>query len=191
MKFFSAGAFIFLACSFLFAEDMTAVTSDGRYVILKDDGHWMFYQNNSKIRDVRPAAIPEDMKANIYAKYESAGKLRDFKRRVLETSGFDEEAIRDSLRSVPKGGIIYFCIPTSQIRKGMVRHLTYTIWGDGKQPIFSTTVPDSKAVPSDDAGVSNLLAVPVYKKPKSNKFKMLVEDKSGRGSLEFELPIED
>lgn len=101
-----------------------------------------------------------------------------------------EEEIKDSLRKVPKGGIVYFQVPTKQIKKGMVRELTYTIYDKGKTPIFSKTVRDTEATASEDSGISNLLVVPLYARPKSSVLKAKVVSEVGRSTLEFEIPVQ-
>jgi hypothetical protein len=70
-----------------------------------------------------------------------------------------------------------------------VRELTYYIYDKGKKPIFSKTVRDSEATPSEDRGVSNLLVVPLFAKPKSKVLKAKVVSESARQSLEFEIPV--
>ena len=171
------------------AADIVATTSNGSTVILHDDGRWEYYQNNAKIRDVRPSAIPEDAKFQITIQYESVDKLKKDVRMMLEGELATEEEIRDSLRKVPKGGIVYFQVPTNQIKKGFVRELTYSIYDKGKNPIFTQTARDSEATPSEDHGVSNLLVVPLYAKPKSKVLKAKVVSETARQTLEFEIPI--
>ena len=176
-------------CAVSFAEDIIATTSNGSTVILHDNGRWEYYQNNAKIRDVRPSAIPEDAKYQITIAYESVDKLKKDTRMMLEGELATEEEIRDSLRKVPKGGIVYFQVPTNQIKKGLVRELTYSIYDKGKNPIFSQTVRDSEATPSDTRGVSNLLVVPLYAKPKAKVLKAKVVSESAKQALEFDIPI--
>ena len=113
------------------AEDIIATTSNGSTVLLHDNGRWEYYQNNAKIRDVRPSAIPEDAKFQITIDYESIDKLKKDVRMMLEGELATEEEIRDSLRKLPKGGIVYFQVPTNQIKKGFVRELTYSIYDKG------------------------------------------------------------
>ena len=172
-----------------FAEDIIATTSNGSTVILHDNGRWEYYQNNAKIRDVRPSAIPEDAKFQITIDYESVDKLKKDLRMMMEGDFATEEEIRDSLRKVPKGGIVYFQVPTNQIKKGFVRELTYSIYDKGKSPIFSKTVRDSEATPSETHGVSNLLVVPLYAKPKAKVLKAKVVSEAARQTLEFDIPI--
>lgn len=186
-----ASVLAFLMCfsAVSFAADIVATTSNGSTVILHDNGRWEYYQNNAKIRDVRPDAIPEDAKFQITILYEGVDKLKKDTRMMLEGEFATEEEIRDSLRKVPKGGIVYFQVPTKQIKPGFVRELTYYIYDKGKKPIFSKTVRDSEATPSEDRGVSNLLVAPLYAKPKSKVLKAKVVSESARQSLEFEIPV--
>ena len=172
-----------------FAADMVATTSNGSTVILHDNGRWEYYQNNAKIRDVRPDAIPEDAKFQITVLYEGVDKLKKDTRMMLEGEFATEEEIRDSLRKLPKGGIVYFQVPTKQIKKGFVRELVYSIYDKGKKPIFSQRARDSEATPSEDHGVSNLMVVPLYAKPKSKVLKAKVLSESARQTLEFEIPV--
>ena len=172
-----------------FAADIVATTSNGSTVILHDNGRWEYYQNNAKIRDVRPDAIPEDAKFQITVLYEGVDKLKKDVRMMLEGEFATEEEIRDSLRKVPKGGIVYFQVPTKQIKKGFVRELVYSIYDKGKKPIFSQRARDSEATPSEDHGVSNLMVVPLYAKPKSKVLKAKVSSESARQTLEFEIPV--
>lgn len=180
-----------LACvAFSFAEDIIATTSNGSTVILHDNGRWEYYQNNSKVRDVRPTAVPEDAKFEVSVLYESADKIKKNVRMAMEADLATEEEIKDSLRKVPKGGMIYFQVPTKQIKKGLVRELTYSIYDKGKNPIFTKTVADTEATPSEDAGVSNLLVVPVYSKPKVKVMKARVENRKGKQTLDIDVPIQ-
>jgi len=172
-----------------FADDIVATTSNGSTVILHDNGRWEYYQNNSKIRDVRPDAIPEDAKFNVSVMYDSYDKLKKDARMALEAELATEEEIKDSLRRIPKGGMIYFQVATKQIKKGMPRELTYSIFDKGKKPIFKKTVPDSEATPSEDAGISNLLVVPVTSKPKSKVLKARVQMARGNATLDIDIPL--
>ena len=175
--------------SFSIAEDIVATTSNGSTVILHDNGRWEYYQNNARIRDVRPDAIPEDAKFNVSVLYESADKLKKNVRMAMEADFATEEEIKDSLRKVPKGGLIYFQVATNQIKKGMSRTLTYSIYDKGKKPIFTKTVSDTEATPSEDRGVSNLLVVPVYGKPKSKVMKARIQTTNGQATLDIDIPI--
>lgn len=180
---------LLLSATDSFAEDIIATTSNGSTVLLHDNGRWEYYQNNAKIRDVRPSAIPEDAKFQITIQYESVNKIKKDVRMMLEGELATEEEIKDSLRKVPKGGVVYFQVPTKQIKPGFVRELTYYIYDKGKKPIFSQTVRDSEAKPSEDSGVSNLLVVPLYAKPKSKVLKAKVVSEAAKQTLEFDIPI--
>ncbi len=180
---------LLLSATDSFAEDIIATTSNGSTVLLHDNGRWEYYQNNAKIRDVRPSAIPEDAKFQITIQYESTDKIKKDVRMMLEGELATEEEIKDSLRKVPKGGVVYFQVPTKQIKPGFVRELTYYIYDKGKKPIFSQTVRDSEAKPSEDSGVSNLLVVPLYAKPKSKVLKAKVVSEAAKQTLEFDIPI--
>lgn len=180
-----------LTCvAFSFAEDIIATTSNGSTVILHDNGRWEYYQNNSKVRDVRPTAVPEDAKFEVSVMYESADKIKKNVRMAMEADLATEEEIKDSLRKVPKGGMIYFQVPTKQIKKGLVREFTYSIYDKGKNPIFTKTVADTEATPSEDAGVSNLLVVPVYSRPKVKVMKARIENRKGKQTLDIDVPIQ-
>lgn len=178
------------ACvSFSFAEDIVATTSNGSTVILHDNGRWEYYQNNTNIRDIRESAVPKDARFEVSVLYESADKVKKNVRMALEADFATEEEIKDSLRKVPKGGYIYFQVPTKQIKPGLTRELTYSIYDTGKKPIFTKTVRDSEAVQSEDAGVSNLLVVPVYGRPKAKVMRATVEDRKNRATLDIDIPI--
>ncbi len=177
----------FIVCSF--ADDIIATTSNGSTVILHDNGRWEYYQNNAKIRDVRPTAIPEDAKYEISIKYESVDRLKKDVRMAMEADFATEEEIKDSLRKVPKGGIIYFQVPTKQIKKGFVRDLIYSVYDTGKNPIFTERASDDQATASEDSGVSNLMVVPIYARPKAKVMKAKVVSETGRQTLEFDIPV--
>lgn len=181
---------LLLSATDSFAEDIIATTSNGSTVLLHDNGRWEYYQNNAKIRDVRPSAIPEDAKFQITIQYESADKIKKDVRMMLEGELATEEEIRDSLRKVPKGGVVYFQVPTSQIKPGFTRELTYYIYDKGKKPIFSQTARDSEAKPTvESSKVSNLMVVPLYAKPKSKVLKAKVVSEAAKQTLEFDIPI--
>ena len=172
------------------ADDIIATTSNGSTVLLHDNGRWEYYQNNAKIRDVRPEAIPGDAKFNVSVLYESADKLKKNVRMALEADFATEEEIKDSLRKVPKGGVIYFQVPTKQIKKGLNREFTYSVYDKGKNPIFTKTVAETEATPSEDAGVSNLLVVPVYGRPKAKVMKARIENRAAKQTLDIDIPIQ-
>lgn len=175
--------------AFSFADDIIATTSNGSTVILHDNGRWEYYQNNAKIRDVRPTAIPEDAKYEISIKYESVDKIKKDVRMAMEADFATEEEIKDSLRKVPKGGIVYFQVPTKQIKPGFVRELIYSIYDTGKNPIFTQKSSDDQATASEDRGVSNLMIVPIYARPKAKVMKAKVVSETGRQTLEFDIPV--
>ena len=183
-------ALVFAVAANVFAEDVVAMASNGSTVILHDNGRWEYHQNNSRIRDVRESAIPEDAKFNVSVLYESADKLKKNVRMAMEADFATEEEIKDSLRKVPKGGIIYFQVPTKQIKKGLNREFTYSVYDKGKTPIFSKTVAETEATPSEDVGVSNLVVVPVYGRPKSKVMKARVENRAARQTLDIDVPIQ-
>lgn len=182
--------FSFVMFSSIYAEDIMATASNGAIVILHDDGRWEFYKNNSEIRDIRPEAVPEDVKFNVSVSYENAEKIKKNVRLAMDAEFATEEEIKDSLRKVPKGGVIYFQVPTAQIKKGFVRELTYSIYDSGSRPIFTQTVADSLATPSELSDVSNLLVVPVYGKPKGKMLKARVENRKYNQTLEIDIPLQ-
>ena len=98
-------------CALAWASDMTATTSNGSVVILHDNGRWEYYNNNSRVRDIRESAIPKDMQTTVSIEYESADKLRKDMRMRMEAAFATEENIKDSLRTLPAGGIVHFCVP--------------------------------------------------------------------------------
>ena len=175
--------------AFSFAEDIVATTSNGSTVILHDNGRWEYYQNNANIRDVRESAVPKDARFEVSVLYESPDKVKKNVRMALEADFATEEEIRDSLRKVPKGGYVYFQVPTKQIKPGLVRELTYSIYDTGKNAIFTKTVRDSEATASEDAGISNLLVVPIYGRPKAKVMKARVEDRKNHATLDIDIPI--
>ena len=171
------------------AEDIVATTSNGSTVILHDNGRWEYYQNNAKIRDVRESAVPKDARFEVSVLYESPDKVKKNVRMALEADFATEEEIKDSLRKVPKGGFVYFQVPTKQIKPGLPRELTYSLFDGGKKPIFTKTVRDTEATPSEDSGISNLLVVPVYGRVKSKVMQAKVEDRANHATLDIDIPI--
>lgn len=182
--------FVALFANAVLADDIVATASNGAIVILHDNGRWEYYQNNEKLHDVRPSAIPEDVKFQVSISYESVDKIKKDVRMAMDADFATEEEIKDSLRKVPKGGIVYFQVPTKQIKKGFVRELSYYIYDTGKTPVFSKTVRDSEATPSEESGVSNLVVVPLYARPKSKVLRAKVVSESSRSTLEFEIPVQ-
>ncbi len=172
------------------AEDIVATTSNGSTVILHDNGRWEYYHNNAKIRDIRTSAIPEDAKYEVSVMYESPEKIKKDVRMAMDADFATEEEIRDSLRKVPKGGIVYFQVPTKQIKPGLVRTLTYSLFDTNRNtPFFTTTVSDTEAMPSEDTRVSNLLVVPIYSNPRSKALLARIEARGGMDVLEIDIPI--
>ena len=114
-------------CALAWASDMTATTSNGSVVILHDNGRWEYYNNNSRVRDIRESAIPKDMQTTVSIEYESADKLRKDMRMRMEADFATEENIKDSLRTLPAGGIVHFCVPEAQVHYGNPRTFTYTV----------------------------------------------------------------
>ena len=182
-------ALFFAFAANAFANDVVATASNGATVILHDNGRWEYHQNNSNIRDVRQSAIPEDAKFNVMVEYESPDRVRNNVRLAMEAAYATEEEIRDSLRAVPKGGYIYFQVKTPQIKKGMPRKLTYSLYDGSKKPIFTKTAYDTDAVPSEQRGVSNLLVVPVYGHPKSNVMLARVQARDWMETLDIDIPV--
>lgn len=180
--------FLLILIGFSAANKM-ATTYDGATVILHPDGRWEYYQNNKNVRDVRPSAIPEEAKLNIYVMHESYEKLRKNKRLMLEADFAPEEEILDSLRQIPKGGIVHFCIPTNQLKPHAVKTYTYSVWTGGKKPVFQTTAADADAKPSGEVDVSYLLSVPIYTRLKVKTIKASIENKAGRQTLNFDVPV--
>jgi hypothetical protein len=182
-------ALVFAYAANAFAADVVAKASNGATVILHDNGRWEYHQNNNKIRDIRESAIPEDAKFNVMVEYEKPEQVRKNMRLAMEAAFATEEEIRDSLRTVPKGGYIYFQVKTSQIKKGMPRKLTYSLYDGSKKPIFTKTAYDTEAVPSEQRGVSNLMVVPVYGYPKSNVMLARVQARDGMETLDIDIPV--
>ena len=187
MKFVALFLSVFFAISF--ARDITATTSDGRYVILHENGTWDFYRNNSKIRDVRESAIPEDVRFQVTIEYESYETLKKNLKMYLEALETPEDVIKDTLKTLPRGGIVHFCVPTEQIRKGLPRTFIYSVWSDSKTPVFNERVPDSLAIKSEKAGVSYLVSVPVYSKIKKASLKARVQSEDKKQTLDFDVPV--
>lgn len=173
----------------LFSADITATTSDGRFVILHENGRWEFYQHNKKVRDVRESAIPEDIKFQVTIQYESYEKLRKDTETYLEALEFSSEQIKDSVRTLPRGGIVHFCVPTEQIKKAFPRTFVYSVWNGGKSPVYQETIPDSLAKASGIAGTSYLASVPIYGKLKKSNLKARVQSPDGKQTLDFDVPV--
>ena len=95
-----------------------------------------------------------------------------------------EEEIKDSLRTLPAGGIVHFCVPESQVHYGNPRTFTYTVWV-GKKQVYKAPVSEAKAVPSETAGVTYLLSVPLFTKIKGKSIKARVED--AHSSIDFDV----
>ena len=167
-----------------FAEDVTATTSGGRIVILHDNGRWEYYQNNSRVRDIRESAIPKDMQTNVSIEYEPLDKLEGDMRMRMEANDEPEDKIRDSLRTLPVGGIVHFCADESQVHRGNPRTFTYTIWV-GKKQVYRASVSESEAQLSDVANVTYLLSVPLQMKVKGQKIKARIEN--GYSSVDFDV----
>lgn len=171
-------------CPFALAEDMTATTVSGAVVILHDNGRWEYYQNNSKVRDIRESAIPKDMQTVVSIDYEDIEKLQKDMRMRLEADDVAEDAIRDSLRSLPPGGIVHFCVAENQVHRGNPRTFTYTIWL-GKKQIYQKAVSEAEAVPSETANVTYLLSVPLMSRLRDQSLKARVAD--GPSSIDFDI----
>lgn len=179
---------LFAACAFAAPGDISATTVDGRGVILHENGTWEYYQRNTKIRDIRESAIPEDQKFQVTIKYEKYEQLKKDLETYLDAMEVPEEQIKDSVRTLPRGGIVRFQVKTEQIKKGLPRTFVYSIWQGGKNPIYQETVADSAAVQSEQAGVSNLVSVPIFTRPKKD-MKAQVRTPDGRQTLDFVIPI--
>ena len=177
-------AFCFLAWAAAFAGDMTATTSNGSVVILHENGRWEYYQNNSRVRDIRESAIPEDVKTNVSIEYESADKLKKDMLMLMEANDEPEENIIDILRTLPAGGIVHFCVAENQVHRGNPRTFTYTIWV-GKKQIYQAPVSESEAVPSETADVTYLHSVPLQMKVDGKAIKARIAN--GFSSIDFDV----
>ncbi len=176
-------AFLCLA-AFAMADDMTATTVNGKIVILHDNGRWEYYQNNSRVRDIRTSAIPKDMQTTISIDYEDAAKLKQDMRMRLEADMVEEAVVLDSLRTLPAGGIVHFCVPENQVHSATPRTFTYTIWV-GKKQVYRNAVSEAEAYPSETAGVTYLVSVPLFTKLGGAHLKARVED--GNSSIDFDI----
>lgn len=180
-----------LLCVFVaaaFARDISAVTVDGAGVILHENGTWEYYQRNDKIKDIRESAIPEDQKFQITIKYEKYEQLKKDMETYLDAMELPEEQIKDSVRTLPRGGIVRFQVKKEQIKVGLPRTFVYSIWQGGKNPIYQATVEDIEAKPSEQSGIMDLVVVPIYTKPKKD-MKAQVKTPNGRQTLDFVIPI--
>lgn len=169
------------------ASDQLVKLSNGSIVVLHDDGHWEYYQTK-EIKDIRPAAIPESVKTTISVTYEGYDKLAKNLRLAMEADLATEEEINDSLRTLPKGGMVHFCIPTEQIDKNNPHDYVYILSYE-KTQLYRSVMSQSKAVDSDEKDISYLLSVPVYKKPKSGHLTARIETVDGKQDVEFDVPI--
>lgn len=192
MKKILASLLLFTVCSF--AIDIMATTPNGSKVILHDNGRWEYVKNNSQAKDIRPNANKaaeqpdEEIEFEINVEYEPVERIKKNVRLAMEAEFATEEEIKDSLRSVPKGGVVYFQIPTKQIKKGEPREFKYVIYDGGKNPVFSKTGRDTDAVASEIHGMSNLIVVPLFSRPKSKVLKasVIYFDQS----IDFEIAVQ-
>lgn len=169
---------------FAFGMDISATTPNGSVVILHDNGTWEYYKNNAQIHDIRESAIPKDMQTVVSIEYESLEKLQNDMRMRLEADDVEENLIRDSLRTLPPGGIVHFCVPENQVHRGNPRTFTYTVWV-GKKQVYKSAVSEAAAVPSETAGVTYLLSVPLRMKVSGKAVKARVEE--GLSSIDFDV----
>lgn len=170
--------------AFALADDMTATTVSGKIVILHDNGRWEYHQNNSRVRDIRESAIPKDMQMRVTIEYEDVSKLQKDMRMRLEADDVSESVIRDSLRTLPAGGIVHFCVSEEQVHRANPRTFTYTVWV-GKKQVYRSPVSEAEAVPSEVAGVSYLVSVPLFTKLRGEHLEARVED--GNSSIDFDI----
>lgn len=180
---------VFVLAANSLADDIVGTASNGATVILHDNGRWEYYQNNKKIRDIRESAIPEDAKFNVMVQYERPEQVRENLRLRMEAEYATEEEIVDAIRNAPKGGYVYFQVRTSQIKKGYPRKLKFFLYDGGKSPIYTKTVYDYEAVPSEQNGISNLLVVPVFGYPKPTALLARVEARDGMETLDIDIPV--
>jgi len=164
-------------------------TKSGNSVVLKDDHTWELFDPSKHLalRDLR--ASNEQIQISI--KYKSYSWLSKEVRSVLEAEYADEQEIKDSLRFVPKGGLLYFRIEKKYIHPQEARYYTYTIWDSGKKPFFQKDGSDREAVDSDDGGYADLLVLPIQHKPKGKVLKVQVQDRVMKQIWEYEVPIDD
>lgn len=166
-----------------------ATTASGKKVVLKDDHTWELFDPNKHLalRDLR--AVNEQIQIDI--KYKSVQWLNKETRSVLESDYADEKSIQDSLRRVPKGGVLYFRIGKKYLNANDPRYYTITIWDADKKPIYQKDVSEREAVDSDDGGVANLLVVPMLAKPKGKEYKVQVQDRVMKQIWEYTVPLDE
>jgi hypothetical protein len=127
-----------------------ATTQGGRKVLLKNDGTWEVFneQKHLEVRDLRDA--PE--RIQIEVKFKSAKYYEDEKKLEWEAYGIKGTDLKDSLKSLPNGGIVYMLMNESAIQKSDPKCYSFTV-KDTKSTLITDKGCDSEARASDDIGI--------------------------------------
>jgi hypothetical protein len=161
-----------------------AVTQRGQKVLLHNNGTWEPFdpQRHAETRDVRESA-PQ---VEISLKYKDLNWCVKETRMLLEAEDKTSAEIQDSLRGLPKGGVLLVQTPTANLQVRDPRTFQYKVYDGKGEVLLQTEASEATAQPSDDAGVSNLvsLSLPVHGK---GSLKIEIRDKFSQQLYEYTL----
>lgn len=163
-----------------------AVSQSGRKVVLKNDGTWEPYDPERHFAgaDIRQSGPVVEL----FVKYKNHGFVLGQRRTELQADGIAGKALEDSLRRVPKGGVVYIQMSTDKLNKADPRNYTYTVRDQGNGKVLvKRDGSEREAVDSDDVGISNLAVLPITNQPRGD-LQIIIEDRMSRQVFEYLLP---
>lgn len=164
-----------------------AVTGSGRKVLLKNDGTWEPYDEAKHLsfRDLRESGPT----VQYSVKYKDHGWILKETRTMLEAEDMPEKSIQDSLRRLPKGGLLHLQVADMQIDTADPRSFQVVITDARGKILLRTKASESTATDSDDAGIKDVAIFAIPTAPKGGALKLTLEEKATRQTYEFDIPI--
>lgn len=177
-----------LTCLFsvnAFSAEM-ALTKSGKKVVLKNDGTWEFYDpaKHVSVSDIREEA-PQ---ISISVKYYNYKFHLDNKKLYWSGTGVEGKALQDSIKSVPKGGVIHLMIGSNAIDANDPKAYKVTLKDYKEKVVFEEEALDIQAVDSDEVGYSILKEIPLKKKYKQEVWIFIKDPASGQ-TFQYNLPM--
>lgn len=165
----------------------TAITTSGKKVILKNDGTWEPFDES---RHLDAQDLRSNQKVEISLKYKDHSWCSKEKRMLLEAEDLPERAIQDSLKKVPKGGIILVQVPTANVDYKDPRTYDYKVRDSKGKLLVQQQSSESSAVVADEPGLSTLieLNLPGFKK---GNLKIEIQEKGTRQTYEYDLSMQE
>lgn len=163
-----------------------ALTKSGKKVVLKNDGTWEVYnpQIHLNVSDIREEA-PQ---IQLHIKYYDYQFYRDNQKLWWEGNGLSAAEIQDSLRALPKGGMVEVRIESDAVDSQDPKTYLFKVKDHKQREIWSGEALDIQSVDSPDAGLLILKQIPL-KKNYSNEVWVYITEKAMGQEYQFNIPM--